>query len=468
MQGADRALSAIARALGDDAVLRDPDVRASYATDESEVPASTPAAVVRARSTEDVAAVMAAASEHRVPVTPRAGGTGRVGGAVPVEGGLVLSVERMDAVEHIERRDGIAVVQPGVVTGALHAAVEAEGLFYPPDPNSLGSCALGGNIAANAGGPRAFKYGVTRQYVLGLTVVLPDGTVVSLGRRTAKGVTGYDLTALMVGSEGTLGVVTEAIVRLIPKPESVHTLMVFLADDQDIAGAVDEALSRRIVPSCVELLDAGALDIVSRQAGLAVPRGASAMLLMELDGDDAVVPGQLETVGNALDDRGAVEVLVAQNASERERLWAARRELSHSFRKEAAFKLSEDVVVPRTKLAALLGRCRAIAEEHAITMPSYGHAGDGNLHVNFLWDDPGARPRVDDAIKALFEAVVQMGGTLSGEHGIGVLKAPYLPLEQSAALIALQERVKGVFDPEGIMNPGKIFPAAARRFHGAC
>ena len=456
------------RSLPSGAILRDPDILETYASDASEVSPCVPEAVVRVRSTAEVSAVMRACHEHSVPVTPRSGGTSRVGGSVPVAGGLVLAFEQMNALKGVEQGDMLAVAQPGLITGALHAAVEAEGLFYPPDPNSLTTCALGGNIAANAGGPRAFKYGVTREYVLGMETVMADGTVLQLGKRTVKGVTGYDLTALMVGSEGTLGIVTEATLRLVPNPQAVSTLLVFLPDDEAVGRAVSATLALGITPRCVELLDAIALDLVKPDAGVPVPDGARSMILMELDGDASRLEAETERAGNAMVEAGAIEILVAQKGGERERLWGARRELSHTLRRSANNKLSEDVVVPRSRIADLLQACRELSEEHEIVMPTYGHAGDGNLHVNFLWDRDEQRPAVDAAIRALFEQVVAMQGTLSGEHGIGVLKAPYLPLEQSAALIGLQERIKDVFDPRGILNPGKIFPAAAKRFHGAC
>ncbi len=465
---AERALLELGRALPSDAVVRDRDILETYASDASEVTPVIPEAVVRVRNTREVSAVLRACHAHGVPVTPRAGGTSRVGGSVPVPGGIVLAFEQMNTLKGVERADLLAVVEPGLVTGALHQRVEDEGLFYPPDPNSLSTCALGGNIAANAGGPRAFKYGVTREYVLGMEAVMADGSVLQLGKRTVKGVTGYDLTALMVGSEGTLGIITEATLRLVPKPEAVATLLVFLPDDESVGRAVSAILALGIIPRCVEFLDRIALELVRPDAGVPVPEGARSLLLVELDGDARHVPEQTERVGNAMVDAGAVEVLVADKGSERERLWGARRELSHTLRRSAKHKLSEDVVVPRSRIADLLAVCHRLAEQHGIVMPTYGHAGDGNLHVNFLWHDPAQRPAVDAAIRGLFESVVAMRGTLSGEHGIGVLKAPYLPLEQSAGLIALQERIKDVFDPRGILNPGKIFPASAKRHHGAC
>ncbi|MBK8171622.1 MAG: FAD-binding protein [Sandaracinaceae bacterium] len=464
----DRALIEIDRAIGDGRVIRDADVRDAYSHDESETPRTRPDAVIRAQTTQEVSAILASANRHRIPVTPRAAGTGRTGGAVPVAGGILLSLEGMNSVRGIEREDLMMVTGPGVVTGELHRLVEAESLFYPPDPNSLASCQLGGNIAENAGGPRAFKYGVTRDYVLGLEVVIADGTILRLGKNTVKGVTGYDLTSLLVGSEGTLGVVTQATLRLVPLPDAVVTCMVLLPDVATAGRTVSALVARRMVPRCLELLDRNTLDILRPQASLPIDERAGAMLIIELDGPEDSLERQLEQLGNTCEDLGAIEVLVARHGSDRERLWAARRELSRALRRCAKYKLSEDVVVPRSRVPALLDRVALLSENHQVRMPTYGHAGDGNLHVNFLWNDADERPRVDAAIEGLFRAVIEMGGTLSGEHGIGVLKAPFLPIEQSPALIGLQERIKDTFDPNGILNPGKIFPNAAARFHRAC
>lgn len=464
----EQALGEIDRACSSGAVVRDRAIREACAIDESEVTPIVPEAVVRVSNTAEAAAVMRAASRHGVPVTPRGGGTGRVGGAVPVEGGLVVAFEGMKGILDVERADLRAIVEPGVVLGDLHASVEAEGLFYPPDPSSLESCTIGGNIACNAGGPRAFKYGVTREWVLGLEVVTGDGSVVELGRPTAKGVTGYDLASLMVGSEGTLGLVTRAMLRLTPKPEGVATLLAFLKGDDALVDVVTALLARRFVPRCLEFLDDLALEIVRPLAGLDVPAGAEGMLLVELDGDLRELDRAGLECGSVMMDAGALDVLVARDGTERERLWKARRGMSRAMRAQAAHKFSEDVVVPRTKIGALLARCRELSEAHGIRMPTYGHAGDGNLHVQFLYAHEDELPQVNAAIRGLFEHTIALGGTLSGEHGIGVLKAPYLGIEQSPALIALQERVKTAFDPAGVLNPGKIFPEAARRFHGAC
>jgi glycolate oxidase len=463
----DRALIDIERACGDGSVLTDPDVLESYGRDTSEVAPQRPVAAVRASTAEHVSAVMRAASEHAVAVTPRGAGTGRVGAATPTPGGLVLVSDRMRSIERIDERDLVATTQPGVVLGDLHRRAEEQGVFFPPDPNSLDECTIGGNVATNAGGPRALKYGTMRNWVLGLQVVTGDGTILELGKQTPKGVTGYDLTALVVGSEGTLAVTTRATLKLLPAPEKVVTMLVFLPDHESVERAVGAAYARRIVPRCVEFLDSIALELVRPDAGIPIPENAQSMLLVELDGDEQTVDRQLEICGEAMLQAGAEDVLVAKNTAERQRLWGARKELSYTMRRQATNKLSEDVCVPRTRIAALLDRCARLSEQTGITMPTYGHAGDGNLHVNFLWDRPDERPQVEHAIRSVFEAVLEMGGTLSGEHGIGLLKVPYLHMEQPAELISLQEQIKGLFDPKGILNPDKCFPEGARRFHGA-
>ncbi|MFZ5890009.1 MAG: FAD-binding oxidoreductase [Myxococcota bacterium] len=459
----EKALRLLERALGPSKVLTAEEACDRFVADESEALGVRPDAVVLASSSDDIQAALAAAREAGVPITPRAAGTGRTGGAVPVAGGIVLVTLGMNGIKEIDRREGIAVVEPGVVLSVLHHEVEAEGWFYPPDPNSLESCALGGNVAENAGGPRAFKYGVTRDYVLGMEALLLGGQRLRVGRRTLKGVTGYDVTALLVGSEGTLAVFSEITLQLIPKPEAITTLLALFPSLAAAAACVAEMTGpARLLPRCIELLDAATLEAM-RKAGNSIDQRAQAMLLIEVDGDEPSCEAQAERVGAACDSAGALEVLVAQEASQRDRLWAARREMSRAVRKLSKKKLSEDIVVPRQRVAELLERLRRIGERERIRTLTYGHAGDGNLHCNFLWDDDDEVPRVERAIEALFRDVVELGGTLSGEHGIGVLKAPYLPLEQSAALIDLQKDLKRVFDPQNLLNPGKIFPAGSHR-----
>jgi glycolate oxidase len=462
---ADKARRLLERALGPSKVITSPEGCLPYGSDESEQEPIAPDAVALASSVEDIAAALAAARAAEVPIVPRAAGSGKTGGAIPVAGGIVLATLGMNAVKEIDRRERLAVVEPGVVLADLHAAVEAEGLFYPPDPNSQKTCALGGNIAENAGGPRAFKYGVTRDHVLGLEVVLMDGTRLRTGRRTAKGVTGYDLTALLVGSEGTLAVTSEATLKLVPKPPSVATLLALFSGVADAGRAVEAIVAAGLSPRCIELLDAATLSAV-RDRGLPIDARAGAMLILEVDGEPSSCEAQMERVGAACsEEAAAIDVLVAQDAAQRDRLWEARRQMSPATRAMARFKISEDVVVPRTCIVDLLGEVDRIRERTRVRMLTYGHAGDGNLHVNLLWDDPDDAPRVHEALGLLFRAVIARRGTLTGEHGIGVTKAEYLPLEQSDALIDVQRKLKAVFDPSGLLNPHKIFP---RRGHGAC
>ncbi len=470
-QNVEQALVELGRTLSDEQILRDADILEQYSSDASEAAPHLPHAVIRARSTKDISAVMRIASKHRVPVTPRGAGTGRSGGAIPVAGGFVLSIDRMQQIKGIETTDLIAVVEPGVITGNLHRAVEAQGLFYPPDPNSLDSCTLAGNIAENAGGPRVFKYGPTRHYILGLEIVTADGSILSVGKRTIKGVTGYDLTALIVGSEGTLGIVSEATLRLLSLPEKIFTLAVLFPDCHAAARAITEVTKHHIVPRCMELLDDATLELLRHQAGIAVPDNAHAMIIMELDGSESQLEHELDRCGTALDNAGALNVLVAKDASERARLWGARREMSYALKRSAKFKLAEDVVVPRSHITTLLEHATFLSEKYSLKTATYGHAADANLHVNFLWDDPAQHSAVHAACRELFERVIQLGGTLSGEHGIGLTKMSYLGLEQSPEIISLQQKIKDLFDPHHILNPGKIFPDETQRYqarHGAC
>ena len=460
----DKARLLLERALGPSKVVTAPESCLAYAGDESDQEPVAPDAVVLATSADDVARALAAAHAAEVPITPRGGGSGKSGGAVPVSGGIVLATTGMSSIKEIDKDELLAVVEPGILLADVHAAVEKEGLFYPPDPNSLAICALGGNIAENAGGPRAFKYGVTREYVLALEIALIDGTRMRTGRRTVKGVTGYDVTALVVGSEGTLAVVTEATLRLVARPEAVVTLLALFPDIASAGRAVIAIVSAGLEPRCLEILDAGTLQAV-RDRGVSIDARARAMLLIELDGEAPISERSMERVGNLATEAGAFDVLVAQDASQRDRLWEARRQLSPATRAMARFKISEDVVVPRTRIVDLLGEVDRISAETGIRMLTYGHAGDGNLHVNYLWDDPDAAPRVERGLEQLFRAVVAMRGTLTGEHGIGTSKAEFLSLEQSPELIDVQRRIKAAFDPKGLLNPGKIFP---RRGHGPC
>ena len=461
----DRCLAALARALPDDRVVLDPDVRRAHGGDESGLGAALPDAVVRAHDAAEVAAVLRACSAEGVPVTPRGAGTGKSGGAIPVAGGIVLACDRMRGLVELDRGDAIAVVEPGLVTASLHEAVEREGLFWGPDPSSSAECTIGGNVACNAAGPRSFKYGATRDWVLGLEVVTGDGQTLRLGRRTRKGSTGYDLTSLVVGSEGTLAVVTRAILRLAPLPERTMAILAFLPGLDAVAPAIEAALRTRTVPRSIEMLDPQTLDLVRHGAAFPIPEAARALLVVEVDGRGDEVERDTLVIAEALSGATPLDPAIARTDAERERFWSVRRQMSRALRASAAHKLSEDVVVPRSRIGALVERCGAIARARGIRMPAYGHAGDGNLHVNLLWDQPAQEPAVQLAIRELFEATVALGGTLSGEHGLGATKAPHLGLEHSAEQIALGRRIKASFDPAGVLNPGKVFPPLG---HGPC
>jgi len=436
----------------------DRDGRETYGRDESDLGTFPPDAVVLAASTEDVRTVLALATRHRVPVVPVGARSGKSGGSLAVQGGIALSLERMDRILEIRPADLTARVEPGVITGVLQAEVEKHGLFYPPDPNSLDLCTLGGNVAENAGGPRALKYGVTREYVLGLTAVLPTGEVLRLGRRTIKGVAGYDVVALLVGSEGTLAVVTEITLKLLPRPRHVATAMVVFPTVESAASSVARVLAEGVLPRCLELLDDVALEAAARSSPFRFPPGAGAALLVETDGNDAeAVLAEMARVAEAVGRDASGEPIVAQNEAQRREIWETRKLLSVNLKKVHPLKLSEDVAVPRSRIPDLVRAARAIGSRLGLAVATYGHAGDGNLHCNVLFDREDERPRVNQAVAEILREAVALGGTITGEHGVGLAKRDFLELEQGPEVVALERRIQALFDPAGILNPGKIF-----------
>ena len=418
--------------------------------------------VVLPDGADQVSAVVRLCAAHRVPITPRGAGTGYSGGAIPVRGGLVLSLERMNRILDIDEANLIAVVEPNVITGDLQAAVERVGLFYPPDPASLKECAIGGNIAECAGGPRAFKYGTTKHYVLGLQAVLPNGDIVETGGKTVKNVVGYDLTHLLVGSEGTLAIVTRAILRLVPKPPVQSTLRATFTSVADAAQAVTGIIRAGVVPAALELIDGASLEAVVRylnERSLA-PEGTAALLLIDIDGVEPAVIEEASRVEAACGAAGALEILRARDAAERDELWRVRRELSPALKTIAPVKINNDVVVPKGRIPELFDLIDRLRTDYRLRIPCFGHAGDGNIHVNIMVDDtPDDIRRGREAERLLFEGVVALEGSISGEHGIGTSKAPFLSIELSPEEIALMRRVKAAFDPDGLLNPGKIWPA---------
>jgi glycolate oxidase len=453
----DRAAHEIAQLLSPAQLRRDPDALAAYGRDDSDAGEFPPDLLVFAESTRDVSHVLRTCQRLAMPVTPVAARTGKSGGSLPIHGGISLSLERMNRILSLSSEDLIAVCQPGVITGELMRAAEQQGLFYPPDPNSWETCTLGGNVAENAGGPRALKYGVTGHYVLGLQWVLPAGEILRVGRRTLKGVAGYDLVGLFVGSEGTLGIATEITLKLLPLPRQVKTALVLFRTVADAARAATRVLSGGILPAALELLDDVAVRAVDRR-GFSFPAGTGAALIVEVDGNDAEsLLTELGRVGELCAEERATETLLAGDASQRERMWSARRSVSPALRALAPHKLSEDIVVPRSKMPEVIARLKALGEELGLTVATYGHAGDGNLHANVLFDGPHQRAAVDEAIARMMHIAVEAGGTITGEHGVGLSKRPFLAIEQSAELIALQRRLKDLFDPRGLLNPGKIF-----------
>jgi glycolate oxidase len=419
-------------------------------------------AVVFPKDTPEVSAIARLCNEHRVPLVPRGAGTGYTGGSVPSQGGVVLSLERMNRILEIDEANLVAVVQPNVITGDLQDAVEQLGLFYPPDPASLRMAALGGNVAESAGGPRAFKYGTTRSYVLGLEAVLPTGEIIETGGKVVKNVVGYDLTQLLVGSEGTLAIITRIVLRLVPRPPVQATLRATFTDVQSAVQAVTDIIRARVVPAALELVDGESLEAVARNLGghSLAPRGTGAMLLLEVDGAPPAVEDEAARVEAACRGAGATEVQRARDEAERQELWRVRRELSFSLRQIAPLKLNHDVVVPKGRIPDLFALVERIRREFRLMIPLFGHAGDGNIHVNIMLDpqDGDALARARAAERVLFEGVVALEGAISGEHGIGFSKVPFIRLALSDDGIALMKRVKAAFDPNGILNPGKIFP----------
>jgi glycolate oxidase len=421
--------------------------------------------VVFPGSTLEVAAVVRVCSTRRTPIVPRGGGSGYTGGSVPVRGGVVLALDRMNRILEIDQVNLVAVVEPNVITGDLQDAVERVGLFYPPDPSSLRLSAIGGNVAECAGGPRAFKYGTTKHYVLGLEAVLPTGEIIETGGKVVKNVVGYDLTHLLVGSEGTLAVITKVVLRLVPRPQVQTTIRACFSDVSGAVQAVTNIIKERVIPAALELVDGDSLDAVAAALGTRslAPEGTGAILLLEVDGGPAAVLEDAERVERACRDAGAIEVRRARDAQERAELWRVRRELSLSLRMIAPIKYNHDVVVPRGRIPELFALVDRLKAQFRLRIPSFGHAGDGNIHVNIMSDPtrPGEVERAHEAERALFEGVVALEGAISGEHGIGFSKARFLEIELSPDEIALMKRIKQAFDPLGILNPGKIFPEAA-------
>jgi glycolate oxidase len=457
---AEEFLYGLRAAVGAASIRTDPATLETYSQDALGQPHPPDLAVLPA-DTAQVAAVVRLCAAYHVPIVVRGAGTGYTGGSVPTHGGVVLSMERMNRILEIDEVNLLAIVEPNVITGDLQRAVEARGLFYPPDPASLNHSAIGGNVAECAGGPRAFKYGTTKRYVLALEAVLPTGEIIHTGSKAVKNVVGYDLTQLLVGSEGTLAIVTKITLRLVPKPPA-HATLLALFDGIDAAvGAVSALIALRVVPAAIELIDADSLQAVHEYLGqTVVPREAQAAVIIEVDGSASGVADEIDRVARGCEEGGASGVVRAESDSEREQIWSLRRQLSLALRATGLLKINHDVVVPRGRVPELMATVAELKREHSLRIASFGHAGDGNIHVNIMVDkaDAAELARARTAERALFERVVALEGSITGEHGIGFAKAKYLNIELSEAEISLMKRIKRAFDPNGILNPGKIFP----------
>jgi glycolate oxidase subunit GlcD len=411
-----------------------------------------------------VSAVLRFANEHGIPVTPRGAGVGYVGGCVPVRRGIALSLAKMNRIKEIHPADGIAVVEPGVITGVLQAAAREQGLFYPPDPASLKECSLGGNIATNAGGPRCMKYGVTRNYILGLEVVLANGDVLRTGGRTHKNKTGFDLIGMFVGSEGLLGVVTEATLRLLPYPPARAVLSASFPALRQASDAVQRILAAGYLPAALEVADAFTLNAARRHLGQAIVPEGEGHLLVELDGQPASVKSEAAALAELLRKQGALHLREAYGDEEGEKLWELRRKFSESLKSTGLVKLNEDIVVPRSRLVDLAEFAAGLRAKYGFPVACFGHAGDGNIHTNVMaadYDKPEVRSKVDEALDELFTQVLAWGGVITGEHGVGLAKMRWWPQATSPVSRQVHTALKQALDPRGILNPGKFVRVGA-------
>jgi glycolate oxidase len=418
-----------------------------------------PDVVVYPASASEISLILKMANAERIPVFPRGAGSGFTGGSLPTKGGIVLVTSRMDKILRIDEENLVAEVEPGVVTEQFQQAVEKVGLFYPPDPASLKFSTLGGNVAECAGGPRCVKYGVTKDYILGLEVVTPQGDIIRTGGQTMKGVVGYDLTKLMVGCEGTLGVITKIVIKLLPLPEAKKTMLVLFDSIDGAAQGVSAIIRGKIIPTTLEFMDATTIDCVRQATGLDIPEAARAVLIIEVDGDRDLIERQAKRILDIVAPLGVVETRVAQTPAESEDIWKVRRQVSPSLRKVNPDKFNEDICVPRSRVPEMIRAIEAIASKYEIPIVNFGHAGDGNIHVNIMIDGslPGELEKAEKAIEEIFAQTLKLDGTMSGEHGVGITKAPYIPMELDPAAVAYMKTIKRALDPNNILNPGKIF-----------
>ncbi|UFJ40022.1 FAD-binding protein [Brevibacillus humidisoli] len=459
------ARSELISVVGEKWFLDSPNELYVYSYDATPLYQAMPDAVVIPGSVEELSAVLRIANQRGINIVPRGSGTNLCGGTVPLEGGIVLNINRLNKIKEIDQDNLTATFGPGVITADLHKAVEAVGLFYPPDPGSMRISTMGGNVAECAGGMRGLKYGVTKDYIMGLEMVLPTGEILQVGGKNAKDVAGYDLTKLLVGSEGTLAVVTEITAKLLPLPDAKQTMVAYYRSLTDAARTVQRVIANRIIPATMEFLDNATMQVVEDFARIGLPLDMEAMLLIEQDGSQSQVERDMERIAEICRQEGAAEVRLAQTADEAAGLMAARRAALSALARMRPTTILEDATVPRSRLAEMVEQVNRIAKKYDVQICTFGHAGDGNLHPTCMTDERDKEEihRVEQAFEEIFLAAMKLGGTITGEHGVGVAKAKYLDLRVGSAGVELMKRIKQAFDPNGIMNPGKMFAKDTRR-----
>jgi glycolate oxidase subunit GlcD len=443
--------------LGSECIVTDLKALEIYNRDASEL-VHSPELVIRPQTVDQIQQLLRLANEHRFPVTPRGAGTGLAGGCLPLLGGVVLSLEAMNRIRCIDSQNLVADVEPGVITKTLRDAVREKGLFYPPDPAGLDKSTIGGNAATNAGGPACVKYGTTKDYVLGLQAVLPDGSLIHTGTKTRKGVVGYDLTHLLIGSEGTLGVITGLTLKLIPHPRAVSGLAAVFEDLQTATHAVTAVMSRGHLPSAIEFMDCRCLTLVGELLPFSIPGQNAALLIVETDGAPDSIRAEIEAIGRICREVGASRILPAPQAEDRDALWHVRRQISLRIHDTSVLYIPEDVAVPLNRIAELVEALPEFEARYNFKIYTFGHAGDGNIHLNITATSRNDLDLVEAGVRAILARVLQMEGTISGEHGVGEAKMRFLPMELSPQSVRLQQSIKRLFDPNLILNPGKIFP----------
>ena len=452
-----KTIDEIIKIVGKENALTSLEERKCYSYD-ARTDGAIPDLVVFPSSANEVSQILILANKLHFPVIPRGQGSGLTGGSVPVKGGVVLTFTRMNKILEIDTKNLVAIVEPGVITFVFQEEVAKHGLFYPPDPASYKYSSIGGNVAECSGGPNSMKYGVTRDYVLGLEVVKATGEIITTGVKTMKGVVGYDLTRLLVGSEGTLGVITKIILKLIPAPEAKATILALFKKVEDTAEAVSGIVAAKIVPSTIEFMDRASIRCSEQANPMGISEDIEGLLLIEIDGNTDSIESLAEKIKTVLIAHNAAEVTLTQDPSEADKLWQARRVVSQATYNLNPVKIAEDVVVPRSNIPKLIRFLEEMGKKYGLPILSFGHAGDGNFHVSLMIKDtPEDYTKAHKAVEEIFSETIRLGGTLSGEHGIGTSKAPYLSMELSTEVIETMKSIKRVFDPNNILNPGKIF-----------